>query len=157
MPQQTTTDLNSSENHCSNHMDRREFLATACKTAAASALWLTASQLTACGGETDSSGRLLVLKAGQSLPDGGKAFTYNGEGGWLIKNEAGQLVAFSNTCTHMACQVVYSAEAEIFQCPCHGGQYNQQGQVMSGPPPLPLKPFAVQQEANGQVWVMGKS
>jgi Rieske Fe-S protein len=30
-------------------------------------------------------------------------------------------------------------EAKQIECPCHGGVYNLQGQVIAGPPPQPLR------------------
>jgi Rieske Fe-S protein len=46
--------------------------------------------------------------------------------------------AFSATCTHLGCQVLWDAPANRFRCPCHGGVYDAAGQVMDGPPPRPL-------------------
>lgn len=46
--------------------------------------------------------------------------------------------AMSATCTHLGCQVQWDGEAKKFNCPCHGGVYAADGQVVSGPPPRPL-------------------
>jgi menaquinol-cytochrome c reductase iron-sulfur subunit len=46
--------------------------------------------------------------------------------------------AFSATCTHLGCNVKWDAHASQFRCPCHGGVYDQKGQVVAGPPPRSL-------------------
>lgn len=53
--------------------------------------------------------------------------------------DGGQNVhAFSATCTHLGCQVRWDADSTHFRCPCHGGVFDAQGQVVDGPPPRPL-------------------
>jgi Rieske Fe-S protein len=46
--------------------------------------------------------------------------------------------ALSATCTHLGCQVRWDARSTTFRCPCHGGVFDAQGNVVSGPPPAPL-------------------
>jgi Rieske Fe-S protein len=46
--------------------------------------------------------------------------------------------AFSATCTHLGCRVAWVAENSQYKCPCHGGTYSRDGQVISGPPPQGL-------------------
>ena len=46
--------------------------------------------------------------------------------------------AVSATCTHLGCNVKWDPDASLFRCPCHGGVYDQKGQVVAGPPPRPL-------------------
>jgi Rieske Fe-S protein len=46
--------------------------------------------------------------------------------------------AFSATCTHLGCQVLWDGPARRFRCPCHGGVYDGEGRVVEGPPPRPL-------------------
>lgn len=46
--------------------------------------------------------------------------------------------ALSATCTHLGCQVRWDREKKRFLCPCHGGEYDARGNVLSGPPPRPL-------------------
>ncbi len=46
--------------------------------------------------------------------------------------------ALSATCTHLGCQVRWDADATKFRCPCHGGVFDVQGNVVAGPPPRPL-------------------
>ena len=50
-------------------------------------------------------------------------------------------VILSNACTHAGCGVRWDEEREVFQCPCHDGRYNREGEVVYGPPPSPLKQF----------------
>jgi cytochrome b6-f complex iron-sulfur subunit len=47
--------------------------------------------------------------------------------------------AFNATCTHLGCLVKWDSESNKFICPCHEGSYNSDGQVIAGPPPMPLK------------------
>ena len=46
--------------------------------------------------------------------------------------------ALSATCTHLGCRVQWDTNAKHFLCPCHGGIYDRDGHVVSGPPPRPL-------------------
>lgn len=46
--------------------------------------------------------------------------------------------ALDSTCTHLGCRTRFNAEAQCIECPCHGGVYDLQGQVISGPPPRAL-------------------
>jgi Rieske Fe-S protein len=46
--------------------------------------------------------------------------------------------ALSATCTHLGCRVGWDAKAARFRCPCHGGVFDAQGNVVEGPPPRPL-------------------
>ncbi len=57
---------------------------------------------------------------------------------FLVWNGAREVRAFSATCTHLGCQVVWDAKAKRFRCPCHGGAYDANGQVLDGPPPRAL-------------------
>lgn len=53
--------------------------------------------------------------------------------------DGGQTVhALSATCTHLGCQVRWDAPSTRFRCPCHGGVFDAQGQIVEGPPPRPL-------------------
>jgi len=47
----------------------------------------------------------------------------------------------SNICTHAGCAVNYNSSAKDFVCPCHGGVYDINGKVVSGPPPAPLSRY----------------
>ncbi len=46
--------------------------------------------------------------------------------------------AMSATCTHLGCRVRWDDGGQKFKCPCHGGEYDVNGRVRSGPPPRPL-------------------
>jgi Rieske Fe-S protein len=47
--------------------------------------------------------------------------------------------ALSATCTHLGCRVSWQPAAKQFKCPCHGGVFDRDGRVVSGPPPRPLR------------------
>ncbi|WP_035985588.1 ubiquinol-cytochrome c reductase iron-sulfur subunit [Leptolyngbya sp. KIOST-1] len=52
------------------------------------------------------------------------------------------VLALSAVCTHSGCTVPWDREQGLFACPCHGGRFNPDGTVNSGPPPRPLATFA---------------
>jgi Rieske Fe-S protein len=61
--------------------------------------------------------------------------------------------AISATCTHLGCRVRWDQRASRFRCPCHGGEYDPEGRVVSGPPPRPLPPIAARINDDGDVEV----
>lgn len=46
--------------------------------------------------------------------------------------------ALSATCTHLGCQVRWDGTSKRFRCPCHGGVFDERGNVVDGPPPRAL-------------------
>lgn len=57
---------------------------------------------------------------------------------FLVWDGAATVHALSATCTHLGCQVRWDADSSRFRCPCHGGVFDAQGNVVEGPPPRPL-------------------
>jgi Rieske Fe-S protein len=51
--------------------------------------------------------------------------------------------ALSATCAHLGCRVKWDAAQTKFLCPCHGGVYDRQGNVLAGPPPRGLEQLNV--------------
>ncbi|NIP59304.1 MAG: Rieske (2Fe-2S) protein, partial [Gemmatimonadetes bacterium] len=62
--------------------------------------------------------------------------------------------AYSAICTHEGCVVGWNAERQTIRCPCHGGVFDVSGNVVEGPPPAPLYPFAVEVK-DGKIFVTG--
>jgi menaquinol-cytochrome c reductase iron-sulfur subunit len=57
------------------------------------------------------------------------------------KNTDLPYVAISTRCAHLGCPVRFFQASRRFVCPCHGGVYGFQGQVVGGPPVRPLDRF----------------
>jgi len=76
----------------------------------------------------------------------GKAhfFQYRGKPAVVLQPSPGQFVALSAVCTHLGCVVAWQEQAGEFLCPCHGGRFSAEGQVLGGPPPSPLESLAVE-------------
>ena len=74
---------------------------------------------------------------------------YETKHAWLARNEKvlvyvkriaeDEVIAISAGCTHLGCIVTWDEDQNIFKCPCHDGRYGADGNVLSGPPPGPLK------------------
>ncbi|MGE5254034.1 MAG: ubiquinol-cytochrome c reductase iron-sulfur subunit [Planctomycetaceae bacterium] len=83
------------------------------------------------------------------ISSGGTAyFQYGGAPGILLRGEDGTLRAFSLVCTHLACTVIWNGEKREFHCPCHDGFFDEEGRVLSGPPPAPLDRWKVEVQGN---------
>lgn len=61
----------------------------------------------------------------------------------LMRKSDDRLVAISTVCTHLGCTAFYRPSKQIFECPCHQGVFDADGNVVSGPPQTPLKRFPV--------------
>jgi Rieske Fe-S protein len=56
---------------------------------------------------------------------------------YLVR-QGGEVKALQSTCTHLGCRTSYDKPNKRIVCPCHGGVYDLQGNVVEGPPPAPL-------------------
>jgi menaquinol-cytochrome c reductase iron-sulfur subunit len=92
--------------------------------------------------------------------------TIQRKSGWIVNEEELSIyvrtddgrtfTAMSNVCTHLGCRVRWAADRKQFFCPCHNGVFDQDGNVVSGPPPKPLNRYEVKVE-NGQLSIRGGS
>lgn len=97
------------------------------------------SPMDAGGGDTQ------VVLSRSDVPSG-KAhfFQYRGKPAVVLQPSPGQFVALSAVCTHLGCVVTWQDQASEFLCPCHGGRFSADGQVLGGPPPSALEPLGVE-------------
>lgn len=56
-----------------------------------------------------------------------------------LHREPKQVVAIDPACTHLGCRVKFQDAKMRYFCPCHGGVFDDEGQVVSGPPPKALE------------------
>lgn len=55
----------------------------------------------------------------------------------------GEIYALSLVCTHLGCTL--NVNDEKLSCPCHGSEFDRQGQVLKGPADRPLGRLKVEQ------------
>ncbi len=79
----------------------------------------------------------------------------------LIRREDGEIIAFQQKCTHLACPVVYerssSEQGECLRCHCHNGRFDiRNGEGVSGPPRelRPLRRVALE-VSEGKLYAVG--
>jgi len=66
-----------------------------------------------------------------------------------VARVGGELLAFSDTCTHMGCNLTAGGDIEgtVIQCECHGSQFDMRtGEVVDGPAEDPIATFGVREE-----------
>jgi thiosulfate dehydrogenase (quinone) large subunit len=75
----------------------------------------------------------------------------------VIGRDAAGLYAMTITCTHEGCDVapVGSGSSAYLNCPCHGSQFDGNGNVTRGPAQAPLVHFAVDVSSAGDVTIHG--
>jgi cytochrome b6-f complex iron-sulfur subunit len=96
--------------------------------------------LTAPAGERSRRGALLVGKADSIPVHGARSKVIDGEEYLIIRRDEDRFQALSATCTHsQICLVAWDAERQQLICPCHRGIFDLNGNVVSGPPPRPLR------------------
>ena len=71
---------------------------------------------------------------------------------YLVRTGEHDVRAMQSTCTHLGCRTSYDRRSKRILCPCHGGVFDTQGNVVDGPPPAPL-PTLTTKVDNGQVLV----
>lgn len=71
---------------------------------------------------------------------------------WIVRNNKG-LYALWARCTHLGCTPNWHENAQRIQCPCHGSNFNLDGDVVAGPAPIPLWRCAITLAPDGQILV----
>jgi cytochrome b6-f complex iron-sulfur subunit len=82
------------------------------------------------------AGKVTDFKVGEITP-------FRKERTFILRTEGGFL-AISSICTHLHCIVNWNEMLKKFECPCHGAKFNQNGEVLEGPPPRPLDLYKLQ-------------
>lgn len=85
------------------------------------------------------------------LPVGGtKSITYAGTSVLVLRTQE-SIRAYSLVCTHLGCIIQWQKDKNEFYCPCHDGRYDQFGDVIAGPPPIPLEQFPARIEGDAVI------
>jgi len=63
---------------------------------------------------------------------------------WVVRTGEDTFVGISAICTHLHCVLDWNAEKRVMACPCHAGSFDLNGNVLSGPPPVPLDRYTVE-------------
>lgn len=92
-----------------------------------------------------------VQGAGSLSPGESLMVQVGGKAAVVVRGRTG-FKAFSASCTHLGCLVKWDSGKREFLCPCHAGVFDENGQVVSGPPPQPLPKFDVK-EVGDKVFV----
>lgn len=66
---------------------------------------------------------------------------------FLVRTSDGAFLAFSLTCSHLGCSVIWDETKEQFLCPCHSSAFDKMGNVINSPAPRALDYFPVVVEA----------
>lgn len=70
---------------------------------------------------------------------------------WLSNTPDG-LVALYNVCTHLGCLYNWNNQEIKYICPCHGSQFQKEGDYIQGPAPRSLDKFIIRiEDSNGEV------
>jgi len=94
------------------------------------------------------------MLAKRDIPVGSSLVVLVNEKPVIVINQQGKgYVALSSVCTHLGCLVGYDKAGSILICPCHGGTYDLEGNVLSGPPPRPLAKIPLKVE--GEQLIIG--
>ena len=153
---------------------RRDFCLAACQALSLGAI---AATLQACGGgnspnepsggggggnvptlpslnATVTNGAATLTVDGTALSStGGAAMVTSPLGTMLVvRQDATTVSAYTATCTHQQC-TINGFSGNVFRCPCHGGCFDPQGNVVDGPPPRPLDRIAARIDDSGSVLV----
>ena len=76
--------------------------------------------------------RICLLRDSEVAPPGESTATYR------------PFKAFSLRCSHLGCFAHWEGGVRKFVCPCHNAVFNEDGEVVAGPPPVGLTRIAVE-------------
>ena len=72
--------------------------------------------------------------------------TYVPEGRLFVANTGSTLLAISQKCPHLGCQVPFCGSSGRFECPCHGSVFDIGGEWIEGPAPVGMSQYPISLE-----------
>ena len=75
---------------------------------------------------------------------------------WVVTTDGQNFVAYDPRCTHLNCPYYWDDQKNEFLCPCHGGRFDINGNVIGGPPPRPLDRLGLEVQ-QGELILTGTS
>ena len=75
----------------------------------------------------------VTLDKDQIPPGTAKEVTYNDIPLVVINRKGSGFIALSRVCTHLGCLVGFDSFNSKLVCPCHAGEFDLEGNVLSGP------------------------
>ncbi|HEY3340818.1 MAG TPA: Rieske 2Fe-2S domain-containing protein [Anaerolineae bacterium] len=86
----------------------------------------------------------VIKVSATDFPKVGDAPAANNDGKfWMVTTDQG-IVAHYKVCTHLGCIYKWDDLGKRFACPCHGSQFQENGDWIAGPAPRGLDRFALQ-------------
>jgi len=70
-------------------------------------------------------------------------------GDYIVVNQKQHVKVFSSHCTHLGC-IIDEVENGKLICPCHGSEFNLEGEAVKGPAYKPLGSVPFRENDNGQ-------
>jgi cytochrome b6-f complex iron-sulfur subunit len=70
----------------------------------------------------------------------------------LLREKRGKIIALGSICPHLGCTVYYRPQKKVFECPCHQGVFDADGNPTAGPPVSPLNKYETEVRG-GKVFV----
>jgi cytochrome b6-f complex iron-sulfur subunit len=93
--------------------------------------------------EGEFGGVVTVGRAGELPPVGSTPLNFPRVKVWLSNTDQG-VVALYKVCTHLGCLYNWDSQEDKFICPCHGSEFEDDGEFIRGPAPRSLDRFAIE-------------
>lgn len=79
-------------------------------------------------------------------------------GSWLVRlNGDEQPTVLDDKCTHLGCRHRWNDDRGLFECPCHGSEFDIQGTVLRGPAKKNLPIHSIKPDGAGGYELIRKS
>jgi nitrite reductase/ring-hydroxylating ferredoxin subunit len=73
-------------------------------------------------------------------------------GAWILKtDDSPKLTAFDDRCTHLGCRQKWNQDRGLFECPCHGSEFDLEGRVKRGPANRSLPRFSFSRSEENKI------
>jgi cytochrome b6-f complex iron-sulfur subunit len=93
--------------------------------------------------EGEFGGTYTVGRASDLPPQGSPPENHPKVKLWLSNTDEG-VMALYKVCTHLGCLYNFNTQEDKFICPCHGSQFEKDGDFIQGPAPRGLDRFVVE-------------
>jgi nitrite reductase/ring-hydroxylating ferredoxin subunit len=79
-------------------------------------------------------------------------------GAWLWRNTPdSEVMAVDDRCSHLGCRVIWNTERRLFECPCHGSQFDREGGLLRGPASRSMSRLTVTKDESGKIVLKDQS